>query len=201
MKKMTMVDWKTVAKNISNGDIVAFRQCFDSLRQDIYRYAMAYFRSCELAEDTVQDVFTTLWANRQSIDVDLNLKAYIYRIARNIIFNQLKRATYDQRMRNIIFQGVCAAGNEIEEGYFYEELNGLYQEAIDKLPPQRQLVFTMSRNEGVSHDEIAQRLALSKNTVKDQIVKASRFIRNYISKSMAYISTPLLLLVNIWLGP
>lgn len=179
-----MDDWNAITQGIAVGDSTAFRTCFDLLHQDIYGYAYRYFKSKELAEDVVQDVFGAVWAHRHSLDANQGIKAYIYRIARNTIFNQLKRATYDQDMRAFVCRSQSAQHNELEEGYFFGELQGLYEEAVSKLPSQRQLVFRLSRNEGLSHEEIAERLAISKNTVKDQIVKASAFIRKYVSANM-----------------
>lgn len=203
-KSNSIADWDIIARGIALGDTDVFRQCFDLLHQDIYRYAFAYFRTPELAEDTVQDVFAKLWAHRHAIDTEKCIRAYIYRIARNTIFNQLKRATYDQRMRNMVFHNrQQAAHNEVEESFLYGELNDLYQEAIKKLPPQRQLVFTLSRSEGMSHEEIAEQLTISRNTVKDQIVKASHFIRHYISTNMKECTAypPMLpLVLSLWLG-
>lgn len=201
-KSNITTNWEAVARGIALGDTGAFRQCFDVLHQDIYRYAFAYLRSRELAEDIVQDVFAKLWAHRYTVDSSQHLRAYVYQIARNTIFNQLKRATYDQRMRDTVFFRQQTQHNEVEEGYFHEELNGLYLEAVAKLPPQRQLVFTLSRNEGMTHDEIAQQLTISRNTVKDQIVKASHFIRHYINANMKEhtVYSPILpIILGLWL--
>src|SRR5690606_23630247 len=139
-----------------------------------------YFRSAALAEDMVQEVFAKVWSHRESLDASQGIKAYIYRTARNTIFSQLKRAACDRQMREHVFYRQPAQHNETEDRYLHNELLGLYKEAVTKLPPQRQLVYTMSRDEGMTHDEIAEQLTLSKNTVKDQIVKASHFIRRYI---------------------
>ncbi|WP_449048830.1 RNA polymerase sigma factor [Parapedobacter sp.] len=175
-----MTDWNTITQRIAAGDAEAFKVCFDQLHQEVYGYAFHYFRSAALAEDMVQEVFAKVWSHRQSLDPSQGIKAYIYRTARNTIFSQLKRAACDRQMREYVFYRQPAQRNETEDRYLHDELLGLYKEAITMLPPQRQLVYTMSRDEGMTHDEIAEQLTLSKNTVKDQIVKASHFIRNYI---------------------
>lgn len=194
MTTLTMIDWNTITQRIAAGDTGAFRICFDELHQEVYGYAFHYFRSNALAEDVVQEVFAKIWSHRQALDASQGIKPYLYRTARNTIFSQLKRAACDRQMREHVFYRQPAQHNETEERYLHDELLGLYKEAVTMLPPQRQLVYTMSRDEGLTHDQIAEQLTLSKNTVKDQIVKASHFIRNYIRNNTGeYIAYGILL--------
>jgi len=175
-----MIDWNTITQRIAAGDTEAFRICFDELHQEVYGYAFHYFRSNTLAEDLVQEVFAKIWSHRWTLDPGQGIKPYLYRTARNTIFSQLKRAACDRQMREYVFYRLPTQHNDAEERYLHDELLELYKKAVTMLPPQRQLVYTMSRDEGLTHDQIAEQLTISKNTVKDQIVKASHFIRNYI---------------------
>src|SRR3546814_796284 len=177
---MRIGDWSSDVCSSDLGDTGAFRVCFNELHQEVYGYAFHYFRSNALAEDLVQEVFAKVWSHRQSLDASQGIKPYLYRTARNTIFTQLKRAACDRQMREHVFYRQPAQHNETEERYLHDELLGLYRDAVMKLPSQRQLVYTMSRDEGLTHDQIAEQLTISKNTVKDQIVKASHFVRRYI---------------------
>jgi RNA polymerase sigma-70 factor (ECF subfamily) len=59
----------------------------------------------------------------------------------------------------------------------------LLKMAIDQLPPRRKTIFDLSRQKGISHDEIAHEMGISKNTVKSQLVKATKFIKVYLMKN------------------
>ncbi len=65
---------------------------------------------------------------------------------------------------------------------FEKELSKVYQDAIDQLSPQKKLIYNLSRKEHLSYEEIAERLDLSKNTVKNHMVEAGRLIRSYVTK-------------------
>jgi len=165
---------------IRKGDTGAFRVLYDTLKQDIYAYAHRFFRDTALAEETVQDVFMQVWKHRETLDPAQSIKAYVYRIARNHIYNKLKAFARQEKYQKHVFYSHITTSNDVEDFVDYKELQSLYEEAISKLPPQRQLIFRMSRMDFLSHDEIAEQLAISKNTVKDQMVKALKFIKQYM---------------------
>ncbi|WP_335311238.1 RNA polymerase sigma-70 factor [Olivibacter sp. CPCC 100613] len=165
---------------IKAGNANAFNVFYDLFKQDIYTYAYRFFRSKDLAQEIVQDVFLQIWKYRERIDPEQNIKAYTYRIARNNIYNKLKQIAHQEQYISHVFYSQMASYNEVEDWMNCKELREIYEEAIHKLPKQRQLIFRMSRVEFLSHEEIADQLAISKNTVKDQIVKALKFIKQYM---------------------
>ncbi|MFC0316744.1 MULTISPECIES: RNA polymerase sigma-70 factor [Olivibacter] len=165
---------------IRAGNQKAFRLFYDDLKHPIYNYAFRFFRSAILAEEIVQEVFMQIWKHRATLDPTQSAKAYTYRIARNLIYNKLKEIVRHEEYINHVFYSHAVSHEAVEDSLDYKELQQLYEEAISKLPPQRQLIFRMSRIEFLSHEEIADQLAISKNTVKDQIVKALKFIKQYM---------------------
>jgi len=77
--------------------------------------------------------------------------------------------------------------NDVEEQVSISENNRLLQEAITMLSPQRQLVYRLSRYEGLDHKQIAEEMQLSRNTVKNHMVQALRFIRTYLNNKGIFI--------------
>lgn len=165
---------------IKQGDQQAFKALYLQFKNPIYAYALKFFKSRELAEELVQEVFMRIWKYRDKLDEQGNISAYLYQIARNSIYEQLKKASRDKELRVTLFSQGSESGMIIETEYTHKELLEVYTRAVDLLPRQRKKVFQMSRNDNLSHEEIAQILDISKNTVKDQVTKASRFIRKYI---------------------
>lgn len=158
----------------------AFKALFDQYKDDVFGYALRFFRSRELSEELVQDVFMKLWLNWESIDGDKNIKSYIFTIAKHTIYNKLKSFVVQQTYLNDVFYNYSIESNAVEELVHYKELKGIYDQAVEKLPSQRQRIFRLSREENLSHEEIAEQLHISKNTVKDQMVKSLKFIRHYL---------------------
>lgn len=165
---------------IKEGDATAFQELFYAYKDALFGYACKLCRSPEMAEEAVQEVFMKVWINRQQLDPSLSIKAYLHTAVRHCVFNILKKAALDEALRQSIFHHQPVAVNTTEDAVHAADLQRAKSRVLDMLPPQRKLIFCLSRMEGLSHEEIALRLGISKNTVKDQIVKASRFLRQQI---------------------
>lgn len=161
------------------GDEAAFRAIFDLYRDRLFCYCLKFTKSREAAEEIVQDVFIKVWENRQAVNPDLSFKAYLYQITKNLAFNFLKKAAGEVSFKRKVLLYLEVAHNQPEEACILQDYEQLAEKAIQMLPPQRQLIFRMSRREGMSHEEIAAILGISKNTVKVQIVKASKTLRDF----------------------
>ncbi|ASZ09517.1 RNA polymerase sigma factor [Chitinophaga sp. MD30] len=162
---------------IREGDATAFRDLFYAFKDPLYGYARKMCRSDMLAEEIVQEVLMKVWINRQHLDPAQSIKAYLYTATQNCVFNWMKKSARDETLKRTVFYHQPLSSNITEEHISLGELQRLKSAIMEQLPPQRRLIFYMSRIEGLSHEEIATRLQLSKSTVKDQIVKANSFLR------------------------
>lgn len=165
---------------IKQGDTNAFRQIFDQYRNVVFGYSYKLVKSQALAEEAVQEVFLKVWQHRHALNPSLSFSAFLYKITRNHVYNLLRKAVYDEQLKQQIFYHAQKSHHATENAVIYTELQSFAEKAIAHLPAQRQTIFRMSRFNGLSHDEIAQQLGISKNTVKDQIVKAVKFIKKYL---------------------
>ncbi|SJZ66188.1 RNA polymerase sigma-70 factor, ECF subfamily [Chitinophaga eiseniae] len=165
---------------IREGDATAFQELFYAYKDALFGYACKLCRSTEMAEEAVQEVFMKVWINRQQLDPTLSIRAYLHTAVRHCVFNILKKAALDENLRQSVFRHQPVSVNTTEEAVNAADLQRAKSRVLDMLPPQRKLIFCLSRVEGLSHEEIALRLGISRNTVKDQIVKASRFLRQQL---------------------
>ena len=172
-------DDKNLLEAISQGNAKAFDSLFTAFYPKTERFLAGFLDSKEEAEDLAQDVFVKLWQNRSGLVYVENVNAYLYRIAKNTLFD------YIEKSRKINYSAPSSlldipTKETLEELLFAKELNDLINLAIDKMPAQRKTIFTMSRKESLSNQEIAEHLNISKRTVEAHISAALADIRKVI---------------------
>jgi RNA polymerase sigma-70 factor (family 1) len=160
----------------------SFNCLFDSYKNRIYGYVLAIAHSPYAAEEITQEIFIKLWLCRDLLDMVENLDGYIFTIARNRTLNYLRKAAYDTRLLRELQELARPQNNNVEERALVTEYDQLLRDALSELSPQRRLVFQLSRDGGMNHEEIAAQLHLSRNTVKNHMVEALRFIRSYLGQ-------------------
>ena len=159
----------------------SFKCLFDNYRNRLYGYVLAITHSHYTAEEITQEIFIKLWLCRDILFQVENLDGYIFTIARNKTLNHLRKAAYDVRLLKELQELASSANstNNVEERALVSEYDRLLRDALAHLSPQRRLVYQLSRQRGLNHEEIACQLQLSRNTVKNHMVEALRFIRHY----------------------
>jgi len=168
---------------LADGDEPAFRELFDALRNPFHAAAYKVTRSADLAEEIVQEVFVALWEKRKQIAVANNPKGYFVAILHNHIYYHFRRIILERQARQkAADQTGDTDDNPVEELLLAKENRNALQAVISKLPAQQQLVYRLAKQEGLSRDEIAQKLNISPNTVRNHLTAAVDFIREYFRK-------------------
>lgn len=185
-----------IIKKIAEGDHHAFREIYDCYKDLLYGYSFKLTKSKLMAEEAVQEIFMKVWNNRRKLNPELSIKAYLYKITQNHIYNVLRNAAYNDKLREQIFYHRLNSHFSTEDQVIYNELEAFKDQAIACLPARRQMIFRMSRVQGLSHEEIAGQLGISQHTVKDQIVKSLKSIKEYL-KIHADIAVSITLLAQL----
>ena len=172
-------DEKYLLDALSRNDKKAFEKLFMTYYPKIKRFLTGFLDTQEEGEDLAQDVFVKLWQNRLSFAHVENLNAYLYRMAKNTLYDHIEKSgrlyhTCSSELPDI------SATETIEELIFADELNELIDLKVKQMPPQRRTIFTMSRQDGLSNREIAVRLNISKRTVETHISAALTDIRKIL---------------------
>jgi len=165
----------------STGDESAFALLFQLYKNKLYAYLLRLTESEMLAEDIVQDVFMKLWHEHQSLSTIDNFGSYLFRMSKNHVINHFRRMSHETLLISEMFQA-DPSHNATEEVVALNETEKLLSEIIDQLPPQQKTIYQLSRQEGRSHDEIAQLLKISPNTVKNHMVQAMSTIRTQLRR-------------------
>ncbi len=177
MNRSTDEQIHTWAAQIAQSDRHAFECLFRLLYPQLVRYAVQYTKSKSVAGDIVQDAFVVLWEKREETDPDRSLRSYLYTIVRNRALNHIR----DHSGRTVELDQVSDVqlqAPESSDKYAEPELRKqLVHEWIKNLPERQQEAFKLSRFEGLDHDEIAEVMDISSNTVNNHIVAALRNLK------------------------
>lgn len=173
----------------------SFKRLFDNYKNRLFGYVLTIARSPYVAEEITQEIFIKLWLCRDILHEVDNLDGYIFTIARNRTLNHLRKAGHDIKLLREL-QELAAPerhnNNNVEEQSLVADYQRLLRDALDMLSPQRRLVYQLSRDRGLNHEEIARHLHLSRNTVKNHMVEALRFIRHYLGEHGSFMMTGIL---------
>jgi RNA polymerase sigma-70 factor (family 1) len=163
----------------------SFKRLFDSYKNRVYGYVLAIAHSPYAAEEITQEIFIKLWLCRDLLHEVENLDGYIFTIARHRTLNYLRKAANDTRLLRELQALAIPQNNNVEERALATDCDQQLRDALSLLSPQRRLVFQLSRDSGLNHEEIAEQLHLSRNTVKNHMVEALRFIRGYLGQHVS----------------
>lgn len=167
---------------IAMGDEFAFRQVFDTYRIRVFTFVLNFIHSKPDAEEIVQDTFLTLWQNRVSLTNVDHPRNYIYTIVRNKTLRYLSNVARDEKMIKVVWANMQSEVNSTEEMLSLKESAALISQALSMLPEQKQKIFRMCRDEGMSHENIAFQMGLSKSRVKNIMVEVLRFVRIFLTQ-------------------
>ena len=160
---------------VAAGDETAFRRLFHLYWDNIYSVAFTFLKSQVVAEEIVQDVFLKIWLKRAQLPAVENFDNYLFVIARNHIYNELRKKTGNRMVEE-------ENSSSPEQQLLLKETGQLIDEAVRQLPRQQRTVFELSRNGGLDHASIASHMGVSRLTVKSHMTKALHSIRTYLSR-------------------
>lgn len=178
---------KELLQRISVGDEVAFREIYDLYKERFYAAALKMTRSADDAEEIVQEVFVALWLRRSALSHIENPACYLFTIVYNCISAHFKKQALEKAMKRNVCERMPGSECLTEDKLTEKENTLLLQQIVDALPPRQQLIYHLSKEEGLSREEIAIRLQISPNTVKNHLLKACKYIRIHLSRAMVLI--------------
>ena len=177
-----------------------FENLFRSSFANMCNFAYTIVKDSDLARDVVQQSFVNLWDKRSSIDINVNISSYLHRTIVNVALNHIeknKRITledeYTQAQMNSMVQSDSS-------DYLTGELEGAVKKAVEQLPDKCQTVFSLSRFQGMSNQDIADSLDISIKAVEKHISKAIKELRVSLKPYLNTIEFFLIFEVGLWLA-
>ena len=165
---------------MAQGDEIAFGRIFYYYTGLLQPFILSMTRSQPAVEEIIQELFLHLWLHREKLEEVENYRAYIFTASNNRVYTWMKKRAREWRLEQEAGSRIITTSQTTEEIIDWKESRALIEKAVELLPPQKKLIYRLSRDQGLSHDQIAERLGLSKNTVKNHIVEALRLIRKQL---------------------
>jgi RNA polymerase sigma-70 factor (ECF subfamily) len=149
-------------------------------------YDSAYQRigNREEVEELLQDLFLSIWAKKETLDIHTNLEAYLMGALKFKIYNHFRaQKVKDAYISAYTYLG-DAAQNVVEDVIYYDELYLAIEKSVGLLPDKCREVYILSRHEHLSYREISTRLNMPIDTVEKQMSKALKFLRQHLKDFM-----------------
>ena len=195
MNSNSSQDDKALFIRIANGDgesfTVLFKRYFDRLKWNAVKMLKSEF----WAEEIIQDVFMQLWTNRERlIDIE-SPSAYLFHITANRCLDRIRHQNREVKAQYLLSQAhFDQPGSLQQNSYDIRLIETMINEAVRLLPEKGRQVFKLQRTGNFSYQEIADQLGISKNTVRNHMVKSLHFIRVYLAEKGEFF----LLIFSCW---
>jgi len=164
-------------------DIVCFERLYRVYWKKLYQFCLLHMRIGFSAEEAVQDIFTSLWKRRGEMTIEpTTIENYLYRAAKLKVFDFHRQQASNLQHIEQYANAQTNYSNETENFIHYQELSDQINVLIHRLPARCKQVYMLNTEEGLSYREIAERLSISVNTVKEHLTKARGFLQQNLQE-------------------
>lgn len=187
---------KELILKVRTGDLSAFEVLYQRYSIQMYRQAFAIFQDEDEAKDVTQELFMNFWNRIKDIQLDSDsIFAYLFTANKNIVFKKLEKAKLKEKHQDHLYQSFQELDYATLDQLNYSELKEKLDQAIATLPSKMKTIFQLSREEHLTHKEIAERLHISDKTVKKQINNAIKILKKDLHIDSTMLIVLLLILV------
>lgn len=193
MKHLVELSDQNLVDLCRDGDSKAFEELYNRYWSKLYSSAFKRIKVREVAEEIVQELFTSLWTNREKIAIHTSFQNYLYSSVAYLVFAYLHKEYKRRSYEESALSKINVYDNSTEEIIAFNDLGKKLENELKQLPDRCRSVFELSRKQYKSNKEIASVMGISEKTVENQITKALRILR----VNLKYLSI-LLLLAFTW---
>lgn len=165
-----------IIKRLKKGEKKALTELYDSYWKSLFISSYNLLKDKELCEEIIQDVFIDFWKNREKLQIKISIKSYLYACVRYKVFGEFRK----NKIKNVeLFEELNQRFQYAtpETKIMHDELVMQIESIVKTLPKKCQEVYVLSRNQQLSHKEIAEKLDISTKTVENHITYALKILR------------------------
>ena len=181
------MDMKENIQKLKEGDEEAFKAIYNAYWKKVFHFTQLYLTDSYQLEEVVQEVFIKLWEIKGHLDEEKSLDGLLFIITKNKIFNQTRKSLNEKAYKQTLKQAE-EISHDIEKQIVASDLSQYINKLITLLPPRQQETFLMSREQGMSNKEIAEKLSISEKGVERNIYLALKFLKKQLSFFIIFMS-------------
>lgn len=163
--------------SLKNGSYKAFERIYQLYAKRLFAYCMQFTKSQEESEEIVQDVFMRLWTNRTKIRQENTLRSLLFIMTKHYLINAFRTKINQPEFEEYVHYRNELSVDETSQHLEYEEFIAKFHAILKTLPETQQKVITLSKIEQLTNKEIAEKLSLSEQTVKNQLSLGLKFLK------------------------
>lgn len=176
------LDLDQIIKELAKDNEAPLKELFDFYYPRLYNFSKSFLKIEDQIDDILQEVFIKIWQNRKRIRSAATFNSFIFTITRNLLLNELRSQVNNEKtkdeIRNLSIAGEYSSMRQIE----YRDLKEKVEVIVNELPARQKEIFTLSRIEGLSHKEIAEKLGIKTKTVEYHITHSVRYLKERLKE-------------------
>lgn len=180
MKNLGLLYESILIKKMQKDDKSAFSILFTAYFADLVMFSITITRDKNSAEEIVQEVFVSLWEDRNNIEISRSFKSYLLKSVQNRSINWLNHKKIRHAYAHYVIENIKNYENTTESYLLYSELLEKVEKALNLLPQKVSEAFRKNRFEGLTYKEIADIQGVSERTIEVRIGKALRLLRDHL---------------------
>jgi RNA polymerase sigma-70 factor (ECF subfamily) len=177
MKDINLYNDEELMQEIKADNMFAFDVLYKKYCKRVYKFGYSILKSPEESENLMQDVFLSLWENRQKVEKDSSVKSFVFTITYNTAISIIRKKARESRFIEYLKSLQEITEEPVNVKLEYNELTTKLDEIINTLPQRQKEVYLLHRVEGLKYNEIAERLNISVKTIETHMSRALKTIR------------------------
>ena len=182
MIKETINTDQQLVKSLRKGDVFAYNELFHKYSQKVYNFSIKHLENEEDVKDLVQEIFMKIWDKRNEINEKKSFNGFLFTITLNSIRDIFRKKVKNRKLIDKWLEETEPYSDSTLLSIEYRSLEKVVCTLVEQLPQKRQMVFRLSRNEGLSNDEIAQQMNIQKKTVENHLNLALNYLRERLQE-------------------
>lgn len=162
---------------LKQSDQQAFAEIYRRYGGKLAGFAASKLYNLEDARDILQDIFVKLWEGREGLNITSNLQSYLFAIVRHRIIDKIRKNVTREEYALAVQSLAVYFEADVDKQIELKDLKNTIERSLDELSPRVREVYKLSRDEGLSNREIAEKLNVSEQTVKNQLSSALKHLR------------------------
>ena len=174
-----------LVKLLKKGDRVAFYNIYERYCNRLFGFVLRYIKVEADAEGIVQELFIKIWESRNKLDAYTSFESFLFTIAYNTTISLLRKRVNEQKyLKHLKSIQQIQKAPDLTDELQLNELNEQIQTLLEELTSRQKEIFQLSREEGLTHEEIARKLDISLNTVKKHMTNVLSFLKANLGKDL-----------------